>query len=189
MHDTLDNANRDISKRILIARLIGRMRKHGSWSGATHVQKSVFFLNQLLKVDVPFNFVLHYHGPFSRDLHEVLNWLEQYGEVGVEARGEYGPRYYLTYEGMELAEKQGDNTDRIEWVSELIAPKSVTELEPVSTALFLKMQRPERSDSDTAAEINRLKPHISVPAAVHAIRELDELRSRAREDGLIASAS
>ena len=186
MHDTLNNANRDPAKRILVARLTGRMRKHGSWSGATHVQKSVFFLSQLLEVAIPFKFVLHYHGPFSRDVHEVLNWLEAYEEVGVQHQGEYGPRYYLTYEGMELADQQRSDAECIEWVCRHVATKSVMELEPVSTALFLKMQRPDRSDTDTATEINRLKPHISVDAAMRAVWDIDQLRSRAREDGLIA---
>lgn len=189
MREALERRNMEDSRRTFLARLIGRLRDHQSWTGETHIQKSMFFLQELLGCKLGYGFYLYHYGPYCYDIYEVMQFMLMFGEIRAEDRSPYRPQYQLTKSGQLLAGRLADDDNRIDWVSRMLGPKRVADLEGPSTALLLRRQRPDRSDADTAAEINRLKPHISVPAAMHAIRELDELRSRAREDGLIASAS
>ena len=44
----------EMAKRALLVSLVEKMKNGGSWCGETHVQKCVYFLQQLLKV--PMNF-------------------------------------------------------------------------------------------------------------------------------------
>jgi len=52
--------------------LIDRLNRGGSWCGETHIQKSVYFLQELLGVPLDFNTIFYKHGPYSFDLADEL---------------------------------------------------------------------------------------------------------------------
>lgn len=54
--------NRTQRQAILLA-LIQRLREKGSWCGETHIQKSAYFLQELLGVPLDLNVIFYKHGP------------------------------------------------------------------------------------------------------------------------------
>jgi uncharacterized protein YwgA len=52
--------------------LMNEMRAKGSWCGETHIQKSVYFLQELLEVPMNLEFILYKHGPYSFDLADAV---------------------------------------------------------------------------------------------------------------------
>jgi hypothetical protein len=46
------------------------LRRAGSWAGETHMQKATYFLQELTRIPLEFDFVLYKHGPFSFDLRD-----------------------------------------------------------------------------------------------------------------------
>jgi hypothetical protein len=65
-----------ILQRSVLLELAIQLKRNGSWTGETHVQKAAFLLRELLDIPVGFDFVLYKHGPFSFDLREMLNEME-----------------------------------------------------------------------------------------------------------------
>jgi uncharacterized protein YwgA len=55
----------DYKKASLVLAVIRSLKQHGSWTGKTHVQKSLFLIKAATQIDVPFTFVLFKHGPYS----------------------------------------------------------------------------------------------------------------------------
>ena len=67
------------------------LRKAGSWAGETHMQKAVFFLQELMNIPLDFDFVLYKHGPFSFDLRDELTFMRAQGYFRLEPQYPYGP--------------------------------------------------------------------------------------------------
>src|SRR6185369_13754618 len=55
----------DLQRSAIVAALVNEYRARNSFCGETMVQKSVFFLQELLKVPLAFDFQLYIYGPFS----------------------------------------------------------------------------------------------------------------------------
>ena len=61
-----------LARASLLTRLIAGLREAGSWCGETHIQKAMFFLQELMHVPFEFKFILYRYGPFSFDLRYEL---------------------------------------------------------------------------------------------------------------------
>src|SRR5688572_19502951 len=115
----------------LLGSLCDKLRDNGSWCGETHVQKSVFVLEDLLDVDLDFEFVLYKYGPFSFDLRDELVRLRGLGLVGLEPRYPYGPRLFST-DAMQERERRFPRTlaryeNALDFVASRLGPKTVDE--------------------------------------------------------------
>jgi hypothetical protein len=64
---------------------------------------------------------------------------------------------------------------KIEQVARHFGGKNVADLERVATAIYITLKQPRDSFEMRAVELNRLKPHISLPVALASIREADQL--------------
>ena len=184
MRESMDFRNGKRWRRAFLARLIRELREVGSWTGETHIQTSMFYLERMLGCVQGYRFYFYCHGPYSRDVWEVMQFMSEYGEIVAESQPRYRPRYQLTDAGRELADEFEYGAEQIEWISQYVGEKSVTPLEGPSTALFLMLQDPKRSESENAAELHRLRPHIPLWAAHVAIQDARDLRQRAEEDGV-----
>ena len=167
----------------LVCNLVEAMGEAGSWVGETHIQKSSLFLQEMLKVQMGYKFVLYLHGPYSFDLSEELSEMRARGILSIEARGGgYGPSFRLGYWGERLEDWVGPSRGEslqlearaVEFVAQNISTKNARELERISTAFFLMNKSTD--GSDVAKWINGLKPHISVEASRIAIRQVTQLQ-------------
>lgn len=177
--------NRFQTATVLLA-LVDELNRNDSWCGETHVQKASYFLQELLGVPIDFNFILYKHGPFSFELRDELTALRADGLLEIRPQLPYGPTLVTTEEGEELKGRYSktlrENGEAIEFVAEKLGNKNVSELERLATALFVTLES-ENSTSvrKRADEINCLKPHITLSAAMSAVEEVDVIIQMARE--------
>ncbi len=153
-------------RRTLVCHLVDSMRQHDSWAGETHIQKCVMFLQKLMGVPTGYQFVLYLHGPFSFDLRKP--------------NPSYGPSFTLGVRGKLALRSLTGYEDAIGVIAKEVSVKDTRALERLSTAFFLLDGYPGRSPMQTAEELNRLKPHISVEQALQAIEGVNDLRQTVR---------
>jgi len=167
-----------LQKTAVLTKLVERLRERGSWSGETHIQKAVYFLQELLKVPLEFNFILYKHGPFSFDLREELGAAYADGLLKLKAQPlPYGPSIVSTPETGDLQSRFSKTLRiyerQIDFVADRLGVKKVSELEGLATALYIKFNGAEAGDP--AQELHRLKPHITVKQAESFVDELELL--------------
>ena len=162
----------------LLTKLVRRLRDEGSWGGETHVQKATYFLQDLMRVPLDFDFILYKHGPYSFDLHDEIAALRGDGLLTFELHDRYSPHLQPTDIGAyiqdhfpkTLARYDG----RIRLVAETFGDKGVVQLELLGTALYVTLKY-GRSEQCRAAKMTCLKPHISLPQAREAVAEVDRI--------------
>lgn len=166
---------------VLVAALAEQLRKRGSWCGETHLQKSLFLLQEMLKVPLEFEFVLYKHGPYSFDLRDHLTMMRADGYLDVEPQPfPYGPRLSPSNISSELRKRFPQTEQRyskqIEFVASAVGTSGVAELERLATALYVtaKHSGPKGSDG-REKDLRALKPHVSLEEARGAVRRIDEL--------------
>ncbi len=57
----------------VVVELVEQLGRRNSWCGATHLQKTAYFLRELTSVPLDFDFVLYKHGPFSFDVQSEIS--------------------------------------------------------------------------------------------------------------------
>lgn len=169
----------------LIALLNREMLSRGSWCGETHIQKAIFFLQELLGVDTGFEFVLYRHGPFSFDLRDELSSMQADDLVTLAVRREgYGPTYVPTKFSDTYLERFPNTTARyaqqIEFIANELSDKGVSELEKLATSFFIAEREGIKDAEERSQRLVELKPHISFSDAISAGEQVDRLIRRAR---------
>ena len=172
----------------VLTRLVDQLRDRGSWCGETHVQKTTFFLQELMHVPLGFDFILYKHGPYSFDLRDELTSLRADQLIKLEPQWSYGPKIATTersdyIQGLypKTVEKYDD---AVSFIAEKLGSKGVTELERLATALYVTQRFPQdRSIAGRAAKLTELKPHITRDEATTAVEEVDRIIKEAG-DGL-----
>ena len=169
-------------RRATISRLVRVMRDTGSWSGETHIQKCVYFMQALLNVQMGYNFVLYKHGPYSFDLREELAAMMSSLELDVESRYPYGPSFVVGPRAVWDVKLSRQEEYAIKFVGENISIQDIRSLERLSTALLLQIDNPSQTDQEIATQINMIKPHITIPDANLAITKIAQLRAKMADD-------
>ena len=65
-----------IKQKAIILKLLDSFKKHGSWCGETHIQKSAYCLKEIAGVPLDYEFILYKNGPFSFDLRDDLFFMQ-----------------------------------------------------------------------------------------------------------------
>ena len=161
----------------VVLSLAEALKARGGWGGETHVQKSVYFLQELLGVPTDFEFILFKHGPFSFDLRSALTMMEAEELIAWEPRRPYGPTLVRGRDADYLDRHFGLVGERhsreIDFVADKLRDKGVRELEKLATALFVAREVDDASKR--AARIVELKPHISLTEALDAVQTVSDL--------------
>ena len=173
-----------LQRAALLTELVEQMHDHQSWCGETHLQKATFFLQELLGVDLGYDFVVYKHGPFSFDLRDELGGFLSDKLIRYQPQvPTHGPRITVTDEGQSVQEiypkTVARHADRISFVAEKLDALGVIDLERLATALYVTLEAPQASDAQRARLLRQMKPHIPEPAALRAVREVDEIRAEA----------
>lgn len=186
MREEMDERNMQDSRRQFVARIIKGLRDAECWTDDAHIQKSVFLAQEMLRCQHNYGFYIYHYGPYCRDLTETIQFMRIFGEVATERPAKWADWYQLTEKGQALAEQQIDDLNKVDWVTKTVANMTLAQLEGPTTAYFLKLQDPTRTDEQVATELNRVKPHISYYDAFSAIAESERLRQDAIDANLIA---
>ena len=175
-------------RRAVVAQLVKNMRASGGWAGETHIQKALFFLQSLLHVPSPYNFVLYKHGPYSFDLHDDLGNMRANLVLDIKPQRPYGASFGLGDLG-ETSIQRGEKAvekyrDQLQFVVDSLGNQDVRTLERYATALFVKITDPNADDITLRNKIIELKPHIPEGSAMEAVHRVSEIEQNARAKGL-----
>lgn len=160
----------------IVCLLVNEMREQGSWGGETHLQKGTYLLKHLVGVPLEYKFTLYKHGPFSFQLRDDLDYLRSGRALAYEPQERYGPK--LRVERAIESEEAGKYRDQIKFVAEALGSKNVTELEALSTALLVTLERDDADAETRTKRLLELKPHLERERALKAVTEIDQLRRR-----------
>lgn len=153
------------------------LRKAGSWAGETHMQKAVFFLQELMHVPLGFDFILYKHGPFSFDLRDELTSMRAQGFLHLDPQYPYGPTL-VAGEKSELLKNVYQQVleeyrPPIRFVAQKLGAKTVSGLERTATALYVTLR--DVGAGDRVRRLIQLKPHIAAQEAQAAVSEVDQI--------------
>jgi len=173
----------------LILNLALALKANGSWAGETHIQKSAYFLNDLLKVPTGVDFILYKHGPFSFELRELLTDMEALQFIKWNSQPPYGPSINEGQLSSLLQAKFSNQADQyktqIEFVADHLGQHNVASLERLATALYITKKG--FVGASRVGKIVELKPHVSVLLAEKAVEEFDRIQSEAQAKQLIVA--
>ncbi len=171
----------------VILALVERLNAVESWCGETHVQKSAYFLQELLRVPLALDFILYKHGPYSFDLSDELGAMRANAFLALELKlYPYGPSIVPGSADAPVKRLYAKTIARysleIAFVAERLGRMTVAELERVATALYVTRDPNVVSGIEARAQrIHELKPHVTLEAAREAVKLVDCFIAEARE--------
>lgn len=171
----------------LLLRLMELLREKGSWCGATHIQKSAYFAQDLTKVPFRYDFVIYKYGPFSSLLRDELSGMLALLVAELDVHDMFfSPKYGIGRRGRKVMETFGECIEKyknqLEFVSDKIGQMKIKELEQVGTALFVTREMGNEASVHVRCErLLRRKPHIAEGDAVTAIERIDRWIEEAHE--------
>lgn len=181
-----------LKRQALVSYLVRKMADEGSWCGETHIQKSVFFLQGMLRVPTGYGYILYKHGPYSFDLHDELTAMRANLVLDLQSQAPFGPSFRLGPAAEMLQTifpKTRSRYERqLDFVARALSKNNVAALERLGTALYVYLEDPTARTNDLARQVVGLKPHVTYEAALESVGEVASLHRRAREDDLIVSA-
>ncbi len=157
------------------------LRSQDSWCGETHIQKCVYLIQEALELPTGFEYMLYKYGPYSFDLRDLLGEMRADLLIDKEARPyPYGPTLKPSPSGLRLMGQYeatiAPHRDAIGRVADKFGKRGVSDLERIGTALYVTKEK-ELSPTERARQLTRLKPHVSYPAALAAVVEVDDFLS------------
>ena len=176
-------------KRIaVVLDMMEQMKAYDSWSGETHIQKCLYFLQEMMEVPTGFRYILYKHGPFSFDLRDELTAMRAEGLIEVYLKApNYGPSLRpgpRAKDVLDLFPKTiGKYHEQTDFVARRLSPKNVSELERLATALYVTKEEPDGSSPERRAKVlSQLKPHVTIEDALSAVRDIDGICEVLRSD-------
>ena len=166
-----------LQRAAVLLTLLNALRQRGSWCGETHLQKSVFFLEEMCLVPLGFSYVLYRHGPYSFEFSDEITALRADLLLDIQPRPPYGPTIVLGV-GAEPLLANFATTVRtfepfISFVADQLGSCRVVDLERLATALYVTRQFPDAVDNaQRAAKLHELKPHIPMSDAQLAVEQI-----------------
>jgi uncharacterized protein YwgA len=161
----------------LLNSMLLAMKKENSWRGETHIQKNIYILKALFDEVISFNFILYKHGPYSFELKDALQEFLAVGKLSIKKKGAFGPSYEVV-DTARINEKSF--LKKIDFVAKLTGNKNVSELEKLSTALYIIKSYKDMPDYKKAEKFNEFKPHISKEEAFKEIKAMETIIEKAK---------
>jgi uncharacterized protein YwgA len=174
-----------LQRDVVILALLKELKLRGCWCGETHLQKSVYFLQELLHVPLGFEFILYKHGPYSFDLSDEFTALRADLLVEVKLNPPYGPSLLPTSRSQALMQRFHRTfksyEEPIRFVANWLADKNVADLEKLGTALYVTNSECGNGVDSRAERIQELKPHVRLEEARNSLQTVDQMSAAARE--------
>jgi uncharacterized protein YwgA len=169
----------DLQRSAIVATLVKECRSRDAFCGETLVQKSVFFLQELLNVPLAFDFQLYIYGPFSFELQRHLSSMMADDMIIVRPQ-QLGSTFeageQITYLEKHSAHTIANYRNQIAFVLNHLAGRGVKQLERVATALYFTVTTGDTSVDERVAKVCEVKPHITPDDARKAVEEVDGWR-------------
>jgi uncharacterized protein YwgA len=144
--------------------------------GRTALMKLCYFLQEVKKVPLHYNFSLYTYGPFDSEVLADLQTAEELKILEAEFEHYSGGYGYLISEGSSASrvmkqtkEFLDEHKDAIDWAAKTLAQKRPAELELTSTIVFVHREKPEAPDNALASLVQAIKPHFTSSEVKHQI--------------------
>jgi hypothetical protein len=162
----------------VVMQMASELFQRGSWCGETHIQKAMYVYEAFSGHPLKYDFILYKHGPFSFDLRSELEVMRASGLISLTSRNQkYGPTIVTTDFGKKIQERAGGLVGRSQKIMDLVAnwlgARDVKALERVATAVLVNEEMSGQTEISRAQRLHEYKPHIPMPEAEAAIREVD----------------
>lgn len=166
-----------LKRAALLTALAENLRKKGSWCGETHLQKATFFLQELQKVPVGYDFILYKHGPFSFELRDELTAMRSDGLFDLLQQWPYGPTLIPTAKSKFVRQEYAKTLEKykkqLNFVGDQLGRQNVSDLEKLATALYIRMEASSKSETQRAKYLHSLKPHVSLDDSLEAVKTVE----------------
>jgi len=174
-----------LKRSAIVLSLIEQLREKDSWCGETHVQKTTYFLQELVNVHLGFKFILYKHGPYSFDLSDELMAMRADMIVQLKSQKPYGPSIVPGPTSEQLKrlfpKTLEEYENKVSFIASQFADYGVAALERIATAFFIANQSDMDTRQQIAAKINDIKPHISMEEALEALETDNKLTAKAQK--------
>ncbi len=166
-----------INKYALLLQIIKELNSVGSWSGNTHIQKTVSLVQSILGEEI-YKFTIHHYGPYSFELRDDLERLVSVGFV-TRTFDDFGYHYKITEKGLEYLQKNFELNYIADIIKEVAfhfgrAPTYVLEL--FSTIDYALRKYDTDSEKVIVEYVKRLKPHFSETVIAKALEMWKDIR-------------
>jgi hypothetical protein len=165
----------------LLASVVQMLDEAGSWTGRMHIQKLVYFGQELLGVQSGYEFVLYQRGPYSFDLDGDIRSLRSIAAVDIKPSPPYGPSYFRTSLGgaiSKLSPVQEDLKGKLEALAGELGPKTASELELLATTHYVLHEGRCKTDKDIVDRVVSLKPQFTPGQVDQALGQVRQLETR-----------
>ena len=138
--------------------------------GRTALMKLCYFLQVLKDVPLGYDFSLYSYGPFDSEVLSDLQTAESLSVLDSSVSyysGGYSYQITTSENSNEAIANGGQFIDkyegRIEWVAKTFAGRSASELELLSTIVYVNRTEGLTDDTSLIQSVKRIKPHFSEP--------------------------
>ncbi len=176
-----------LERHAMLAALMQELASRDSWCGETYIQKATYLAQELLGVPFGYAFRLYKHGPYSFEVRDELSAMRADDIVAIQPQSyPYGPKLQPTSLGERVLRTHSSLVEQhrpaLRFVAESFGAKGVAELERLSTAYLVTRETASvNSREERAKRLRTLKPHITMPDAVAAMRDVDGLIEQANK--------
>lgn len=129
--------------------------------GKTFIQKAIYVLQDWLGWDSDYKFNLHYYGPYSSDLSDDLDILNELGLIKMVFNG-HGYNISITKDGIRFLDEHLEaympNKTKIERGISLVGKDDVRNMELIGTILYFA--KLSNDDLEITKLVNTIKPHF-----------------------------
>ena len=143
----------------------------------TYIQKGIFLLQEGLGMNLDLNYKIHFYGPYSEDLTEILYELESMNFLRIN-NDDQNERYEISVmeEGINFINSEKGNfevsDDKFTQIRKLIGESSVEDMELLSTTLYFSKLVSKDTESINLTQM--AKPHFSKDQIRIALETLKE---------------
>ncbi len=145
--------------------------------GKTYIQKGIFLLQEGLKENLGYEYKIHYYGPYSQEVTDILYDLEDMNYLDIKYDDENECyKIQITEKGINyLNEKREEyeiQKEKINLVKSLIEDASVDEMELISTTLFFS--KITKTEASCIEQVMIAKPHFKEKQIKDAFNKLKD---------------
>ncbi len=176
---------KNLARKAVLLSLVENLRDRKSWCSETHIQKTVYFLQTLLRVPLGFDFILYKHGPYSFELSDEIMLMRTDSFIKLIPQQPYGPSLTSGDRGELLKNNFPKTIDKykkqVKFIAEQLGDQKVSKLEKVATALYVTEERSKMSRTEMAQRIHKLKKHVSVAEGEEALKDVEKIKKAAKK--------
>lgn len=162
----------------IISYLAKEMKDLNVQFGKTSVQKMIYILQEIYKVNIGYKYILYNYGPYSPDLASDLDYIAALDGVEISWVNSGGYDIKPGRKNDIFIEKSSsfieENKERIEEALKIFGKYNTKELELRATIIYIIREYDELEIDELAEKVHNLKPYFSAEKVKLTVQELQE---------------